>query len=164
MRRRERRLREIDARRHSFYRVRHFHRGRANVRAADLARAGRVQAVADYARAAWRVRRSPACSTCAAASSPQSTCASGSRRTDAKAAPRLWRSASKPEASRSASWSMRWAKCSISPTSNASPIRSISAAASPHCRTAFFDSKASCWLCSTLTAFSTYAASRCAAC
>ena len=45
------------------------------------------------------------------------------------------------------------------PMSSASPIRSISAASSPPCPTAFTGSKASCSWCSMSTAFSTCAAS-----
>ena len=59
-------------------RLRHLHDGRPAVRPADRARAGRVQAGAHHPRAARRRARLPACSICAAASSPRSICAAGS--------------------------------------------------------------------------------------
>ena len=75
-------------------RIRHRRDRRAIVRPADLPRPGRVHAGTADPGAACPRPRSPACSICAAASSPWSTCApaSGSRRPTT--ASRRWRLAS----------------------------------------------------------------------
>ena len=140
------------------HRLRHRHGRRPDVRPADRARAGGVPAGAYHARAARRRRRSPACSICAAGSSPRSTCAAAS----------VCRRAARVEPAMAIGIESRGESFGLLvdaigevlnlPTANARPIRSISTAGSPAFRPAFTGSTTSFWWCSTSIACSMSAA------
>ncbi len=148
------------ARRYRIHRIRHVHDRRPDLRPADRARPGRVQAGAHYAGAAGGGgdrRRSQS----ARPHRHRDRYAPPARRAEARTrARRRWRSASKPRANRSVSWSTPSARCSSCRISTASPIRSISTASSRRCRPASTGSTVSFLSCSTSTGCSTCAASR----